>query len=424
MGFLSKLFGAKISVEALQHALQQKRFADAVYLADELANQPLGIGDVALVAQWRAEAGDGLARLNLLEARAKQDNGEADEANDYFAMALQYAHSADLKEEIAQARQIPFEVLSSSESDPEPGCSTCVAVGDNQQDTNTLVDVDDATLLDLILTSYPESQRERYQHRGKDFVTAFLQAHEGNDVQADELFKKIEGTQRDDLYWFEVGSLQARMGNLTQAKASLEQSLQQNPDLLLAVEALVEVLLALGQIDDARIFIEGKIDPDNDDNHSPYHALLVSIHSQGQDWPAAVIHVRHCLQKGYSEPAFIALAAAVMEQVGELAEAEDLLKRLPAGGGCKGSSTNLQLAEFYLRHERELEKAFSSFNAAVKQDPGNPRWRLRLAQTCFARQWHNDGMQLLRQLGDTSTLTPEMAAEVERMLAHFGNRSS
>jgi len=420
MGFLSKLFNSKASVESLQRAVQQKRFADAIYLADELSSQSLGADDAAHVAQWRVDAGDGLARLNLIEAKAKQDNGEADEANDYFTMALQYAHSEELKEEIAQARQIPFEVLSSSEPDPGPGCSTCASADDNLRDTDPLLDVDDAIHLDLILTSYPESLRERYQHREKDFVAAFLRAHEGNDAQADELFKKVAVADRDDLYWFEVGSLQARMGHLTQAKESLEQSLQQNPALLLTVEALVEVLLALGQTDDARTFVEEKIAADNEEDLSPYHALLVSIYSRLQEWPAAAVHVRHCLQGDYSDPSFIALAAAVMEKIGQIEEAEALLKRLPAGGGCKGSNISLQLAEFYLRHERELEKAFSSFNAAVKQDPENPRWRLRLAQTCFARQWHKDGMQLLRQLGDFPALPAEMEAEVKRMLVHYG----
>ncbi len=421
MGFFSKLFGTKTSVESLQRAVEQKRYADAIFLADELGNHPLDDESAALVAQWRAKAGDGLARLNLLEARAKQASGETDEANDYFAMALQYAHSDDVKEEIAQTRQLPYEILSSRESDSGPGCSTCVSAGDNQPDMDVLADVDDAIHFDLILTSYPESQRARYQHRGQYFIDAFLRSHEGNDFQANELFKKVNEADRDDLYWFEVGSLQARMGHLTEAKSSLEQSLQQNPQLFLAVEALVQVLLALGQADDARTFVEGNIPADSEDDFSSYHALLVNIHSQRHDWSAAVTHVRYCLQKGYSDPGFIALAAVVMEKVGDFAEAENLLKRLPTGGGCKGNQINLSLAEFYLRHERELEKAFSSFNAAVKQDPENPRWRLRLAQTCFARKWHQDGLQLLQQLGDTPNLPAELEAEVKRMLVHYSN---
>lgn len=422
MGFFSKLFGGKTSVEALQRAVEQKRFADAVYLAEELANQPLGDEEAVQVAQWRAQAGDGLARLNLIEAKAKQGNGEDHEAADYFAMALRYAHSDQLKEEIALSREIPFEVLSPTKSVPESGCNTCVSAEEIQQGEDSSADVDDFIRFDLILTSYPENLRERYQNRGKDFLTAFLLAHEGNDVQAHEMFKKVTEVDQDDLYWFEVGSLQARMGNLTAARDSLEHSLQLNPDLLLAVDALVEVLLALEQVEDARSFIEAKIHTKNG-NLADYHALLVTIHSHRQDWSSAVVHVRHCLQENYSEPGFLALAAAVMEKAGELAEAEGLLKRLPAGGGCKGNNINLQLAEFYLRHERELEKVFSSFNAAVKQYPDNSRWRLRLAQTCFARQWYKDGMKLIHQLGEVE-LPSEMEAERLRLLSQHGEGSS
>ncbi len=418
MGFFNKLFGGKTSVESLQRAVEQKRFADAVYLADELANQPLGDEESLHVAQWRAQAGDGLARLNLIEAKAKQGNGEEHEAADYFAMALQYAHSDQLKEEIVHARDIPFVVLSPSEPVPGSGSSTCVSAEGRRQEVDSSADVDDFIRFDLILTSYPESQRERYHHRGKEFIAAFLLAHEGENVQANEMFKKVNEIDQDDLYWFEVGALQARMGNLTHAKESLEHSLQLNPDLLLAVDALVEVLLALEQVEEARSFLEAKIQTKNGSLVN-YHALLVTIHSHRQDWPAAVVHVRHCVQENYSEPDFIVLAAAVMEKVGELAEAEDLLKRLPAGGGCKGHNINLPLAEFYLRHDRELEKAFSSFNAAVKQYPDNPRWRLRLAQTCFARQWHRDGLQLIQQLGDVE-LPAEMEAERLRLLSQHG----
>ncbi|MBW6509951.1 MAG: tetratricopeptide repeat protein [Desulfuromonadales bacterium] len=418
MGFFSKLFGGKTSVESLQRALEQKRFADALYLAEELNSESLGEENVALVANLRAEAGDGLARLNLIEAKAKQDNGEAREANTYFDMALQYAHSEQLIEEIGQARQVAVDLVTSVKAVTAPGCGTCGPGGGAQRGINPSAGIDDAIRFDLILTSYPEGQRERYQYRGPDFVGAFLLAHEGNDVQADELFKKVKETERDDLYWFEVGAVQARMGHLAQAKESLEQSLQQNPDLLLAVEALVEVLLSLGQVEDARMLIEDKLRGDHD-NLSPFHALLVTIHSHRQDWPAAVVHVRHCLQRNYNDPSFVALAAAVMEKVGDLAAAEDLLKRLPAGGGCKGSTTSLQLAEFYLRHQRELEKAFSSFNAAVKQDPENPRWRLRLAQTCFARQWCKDGMQLLQQLDGDPSVPAQIKKEVGYLIERY-----
>lgn len=422
MGFFSKLFGSKTSVESLQRAVEQKRFADAVYLTEELDSGSLGEENAALVANLRAEAGDGLARLNLIEAKAKQDNGEVQEANTYFDMALQYAYSEQLIEEIRQARQAPFEIVNSAAVATAPGCPTCVPAG-GAHGINLPADVDDAIRFDLILTSYPEGQRERYQCREPDFVAAFLCAHEGNDVQADELFKKVKETERDDLYWFEVGAVAARMGKLPQAKESLEQSLQQNPDLLLAVESLVEVLLSLGQVEDAQTLIEDKLRV-GPDNPSPYHALLVTIHSHRQDWPAAVVHVRHCLQRDYNDPSFVALAAAVMEKVEDLAAAEALLQRLPAGGGCKGSNTSLQLAEFYLRHQRELEKAFSSFNAAVNQDPENPRWRLRLAQTCFARQWYKDGLRLLQQLGDGPELPAEVESEVRRLLAQYSTGQS
>ncbi len=423
MGFFGKLFGSKVSVESLQRAVEQQRFADAVYLGEELHTQPLGEDVITQVERLRAEAGDGLARLNLIEAKAKQEIGEYQEATTCFDMAWHYAHSEQLKEEIRQARQVPFEISSPTELPSTAGCSSCNGVDSNQRDAAGVADVDDAIRFDLILTSYPDGQRERYQERGKDFIAAFLLAHEGENEQACELFHSVEASARDDLYWFELGSLQARMGNLVAARESLEKALQCHPDLQLALEALVEVLLLQGQGDAALTLVERKLHGQHEDP-SRLHALLVTIHGYRQDWPAASVHVRYCLQGHYNEPGFIALAAVVMEKIGALDEAEGLLKRLPSGGGCKGATISLPLAEFYLRHQRELEKIFSSFNAALKQNPEDPRWRLRLAQTCFARQWYKDGLQLLQQLGDASELSAELAAEARWLQEQYANTTA
>ena len=420
MGFLSKLFGSKTTVAALQRAVDQKRYADAYYLAEELASKPLEEIETQDVARLRAEAGDGLAQLNLVEARSKQQNGEQELAEQHFALALEYVSTHELREEIEQARRTPFTIVAKEGVDTRPGCGTCTpAVSAVPADESEQHTVDEATRLELILSSYPPSLKTYYEERGREFVEAFLASQEGNNAQSLELFNKVKESERDEIYWFEVGSLLARMGKMPEAKEALEQALQQQSQMMLAVEALVEVLLSLEQADEAQKMIQQKMEGGAED--APQcHALLVTVHARQEDWQAAAGHVQPALDGGYRDPAFLSLAAMVMEKNDRLDEAEALYAKLPAGGGCRGN-TNLQLAEFYLRNNRHLERAFASFNAAVKQEPENPRWTLRLAQTCFARQWYKDGQQLLAQMMDNPTLDPDVKAVVENLAAQHGN---
>ena len=65
--------------------------------------------------------------------------------------------------------------------------------------------------------------------------------------------------------------------------------------------------------------------------------------------------------------------------------------------------------------------SYPIYNAVAKQEPDNPRWTLRLAQTCFARQWYKDGQQLLVQLLSNSALDPDVKSVVEALAAQYGN---
>ncbi len=420
MGFLSKLFSSKATVAAVQRAVVQERYADAYYLAGELSSKTLEVDEAQTVARLRAEAGDGLAKMNLVEAKSKQLNGEQELADQHFDLALEYVCDHELKKEIEQARQAPVEIVTTDDSGTKPGCGTCAPAGSALVDESEKHMVEEGPRLELILLSYPPALKTRYEDRGREFVEAFLASQDGDSVQSYELFNSVNEDERDDIYWFEVGSLRARMGDMPEAKQALEQALELNPELMLAVEALVEVLLSMDLANAALGLIQQKMKTEAE-AVPQCHALLVTVHARQEDWQAAAEHVRPALDGGYTDPAFISLAAMVMEKNGRLDDAEALLAKLPTGGGCRGN-TNLLLAEFYLRNNLKLEQAFASFNAVAKQEPDNPRWTLRLAQTCFARQWHKDGQQLLRQLMSNPKLDAELKTVVQNLAAQHGNK--
>ncbi len=415
MGLFGKIFGGGDSIEGLRKAVAQQRFADARILVEKLVAQPLSEEDAAEVEQLRVAAGDGLAGLNLDEALGLQRSGNYEQAADHLSLALEQVCSPDLRTRIEQA--IAAEPLvpevASVEEQRLAACDSCSPRTRQLQNEEDAVFGDADSQLELILTSYPADLAERYAAKGELFKEAFLAAHAGEDEQALPLWQQVDESEQDDLYWFELGSLWARRGDFEAAQPALEKALELNPDLLLAIEALVPVLLAGGDYpvveERLQAFLSQGIDP------AFCHAQLTSLAVQQQDFSRAAESARKAIAAGSLDQQFLLLAASILEHVEALDEAENILKMLP-GGGC-GGGPSLPLAEFWLRQNRELDKILDTFNAACREDPEDPRWQLRVAQTYLAKNWSKDGLKLLRIVVADPRLSPELVEEASQLLA-------
>ncbi len=416
MGFLKKIFGGGGgSIEGLRKAIAQQRFSDARLFAEQLAGQSLVEAEVVEVERLRIIARDGLAELNLNEALGLQCCGDFEQAADHLRLAQEQVCSADLREKIEQtlAAEPLVPEIDSADVEHSGSCATCFSQPRPLQEDEESMPADTEIQLELILTSYPDDLAERYLTKSETFKAAFLLSHAGQDEQALPLWQQVEKADQDDLYWFELGALLARNGNLKEALSSLEMALEANPEMLLAIEALIPVLIATGdfRLAEERLqqFLSQGIVP------SFCHAQLTSLYVQQKKYPLAAEHARQSLAAGNDESGFMLLAASVLEHVGALGETENVLQRLPAAG-CRGG-TNLPLAEFWLRQKRELGNILDTFNAACREYPDEPRWQLRVAQTYLARNWVKDGLKLLRKLVDDPRLESDLAEEAKKLLA-------
>lgn len=418
MGFLKKIFGGGPSLEGLRKAVAQERFADARGMVEQLRAGDLSAAEVAEVEQLQAAAGDGLARLNLGEAVGFQRTGDTELAQEHFELALSQVCSAELRQQIEAAMaETP---LSAEVEAPvgKHGGGSCASCGPQVMEPLSSDDIefpDHESQLDLILTSYPSETAERYRQKGEQFLQAFLLSHSGQDEAALAHWQQVPPNEQDDLYWFELGSAQIRSGQNGPGRNSLEKALQLNPAMLPATEMLIQLLISLGEGDAALQMLQRMLE----EGQSPMfcHVQLTLVRLQRKEAELALGHARQAIAIGVLDGQFLQLTASLLEQAGELEEAEEVLRRIPAGGGCGGGGgMSLPLAEFLLRQKRDLGKVLDTFNAACQQDPQNPRWQLRVAQTYLARNWKKEGMELLRKVVGDPRLEPELQREAEQLL--------
>ena len=421
MGFLKKLFGGGASLEALRRAMEQQRYADARLLAEQLAAQDLEPAARDEVAQLGCRAGDALARLNLEEARGQQRLGQFDQARDHLELALEQARSSELREEIEQLRNAEnAEILPpDARQEPSPADLTAktVSVQTDQAADSFPEDLD--TRLDLLLTAYPQALAERYAQRSTTFKEAFVRSQAGEDQEACELWQKVLPAERDDLYYFEWGSLMARQQRPGEAAEALDRALGINPGLTAALDVLVAVLVSRDGYGAAMERLEKALNDGIDEGL--VRARRATLEAQQERPEAALEEARRAFAAGHDEPAFLVLSASLHEKLGDLDEAEQLLQKLPAPRGCRGG-ISLPLAEFWLRQQCELPRVLEAFNTACREDPGNPRWQLRAAQTYAARGWTRDAKKLLSKVVGDPRLEPQLRREAEQSLAEQGER--
>lgn len=413
MGLFGKLFGGgAATLETTRKAIKERRFADACRLVDDMDVESMSVSDREDLKHLRINAGDELARLNLGEALGLKNCGKEAQAEEHFLLALEKVCSSDLKSEIEQAQAETVDHTADDlTSGAQSGCGGC--------SSGKLVEIDeyiapeDVDLqMELILTSYPEALAIRYQAKGKLFQEGFLQAQSGQDEEALKLWAQVESDDQDDLYYFELGSLLGRVGELDKARQMLETALSKNSGLLLAVESLIPIMIAQNDFKGAENKLQQLLKQGIDAGFC--HAQLAIVHSRQGETEQSVNEIQLALAAGVNEQSFQVFAAKVLESSGAIDEAEELLQKLPASG-CKGE-INLPLAEFLLRQKRDLGRILDSFNAACREDPQDPRWQLRVAQTYLARNWKKDGIKLLKKIVDDPRLEPELAQEAKLLL--------
>lgn len=415
MSLLKRIFGQSHPLGPLRKALGQKRWADAVAIGQALDRTALDADAAGELEHLLDVAGDGLAELNLVEGEGCLRGGDKARAAEHFTLAAAQVRSDHLGRRIVQARK---ELEAAEESDSVPSSSKAPGCGSECCDSGRAVptgreatadrDLDEWTRLELVLSSYPPEMATVCLQSSEVFRKAFLLAHEGREKDAAELFESIPRKERNDLYHFEFGAVLGRLGEPERACRELETALALNPDHPLALETLIALELDGGKESMARKRLESILE--NGGPPAFCHGGLATVFARLDDPEMAMRHGIKAVAAGNADPLILLLTGSLLEKFGRIDEAEALLQRIRGGGGCSGG-VNIPLAEFWLRQKKNLDKALETFKGALRQEPDQTRWAMRIAQTYIAKGWKREGVKLLRNALARPDLEPGLQRE-------------
>lgn len=428
MSFLSRWFSPATPLDDLRKAFRQERWADVVTISSEMDEDSLGTADRAELKELVDRAANSLSRINYDEALALFRTDDIRRGMEHLDLACQLVRSDELRE-LIDAEFIRIgrhsECLSTNDpkSIPAPvvnhGCSSsCCGSGGGEAPgfSGSTGEFDEETRFDLVLTAYPVDIRPRYLELSTNLRQAILMAHEDREEMALSLFSQAPESERNDLYYYEVGALHARRNQYHDAVAALQESVSLNPSFLLPLITLVDLHFAnrnygaahnlLGQMLQINILPEF------------CHARLASFFLVQGDGAEAFDHASKALALGYNDPELMVFIAKTLESQGKISEAEGVLSAIPVGGGCSGGA-NVELAEFWLRHKKDLHKSLEIFKKAAKGDPANPLWGYHIARVYLALGWTKEGKEILQAFANADTLDSTLRENVTQLLNQY-----
>jgi len=411
MSLFKSWFGKTDPVEELGKLHARREWAALLAAARKLDAAALAPEVQAQVVAWTAEAGNRLAELNLDEGEGALRTGNLLKAREHLQLAVTQAQGGTLREraELLLARLDPgAPATAKPESGGSPGCgSGCGPTCAPDPPGEEAAELDAAGRLELLLATLPGELSGRYAAAGEEFLQAWLAAQEGDDQRALALFDKVPEAQRGTLFRAERGVVLARNQQPAAAEADLRAALAALPELFHPFDALVTLLAVTRRHAELEQLLRQALDEGRFAGYC--WARLSQLEAGRGNVTAALEAGARALAEGELDPATVLMCAELLEGEGRHAEAEALFTRLPSAG-CGGGAHPL-LAEFWLRHGKNLDRALESFKGALRHELDNPRWLLRIAQVYIAKGWKKDAVGPLESLLQRSGLPEELAEE-------------
>ncbi|HEX9024209.1 MAG TPA: tetratricopeptide repeat protein, partial [Geobacteraceae bacterium] len=339
--FLKKLFNFNRDhhywLEKGDACLRDERFADARdAFGEALAKlESCAPGDASLLAEARRkhmECGNGLGRLNLVEAGHALNGGDARKAAEHLRTVLELAQDSALRreaEEMLAGLNTPPRVKESSQA--PHSCSGCGDAshhsGGEWETTDELLDLEDR--FELFIHTLPGDLAGRYKSLGEQFALGCILNRDGRGEEATELFAQLPGAAESDIVNYEMALIHYGNHDLPGCEKALRRAIDLNPLNPLSYFSLVQLFGETGRIAEALPFLNHMIS--NELVPDQATLLLGDAHLLLDDEQSAV----ECYTKVLSSPGLAKEAAAklipLLEKQGRGEDAAYLAKKFNKG---------------------------------------------------------------------------------------------
>ena len=320
MNFISRLFSKSPSdlLAKGDRYMESDCFFDARTCYEDgvlLCSGDKSRGDLKnLFAERIDSANRKLAERNLYEAECAYARGDVDKAIDHIELVktLTYDHAIREKADIllsvfSQPDSIQGEQITVS------SCASCAGSSGNECSDSIRSDDSLAPLeyYELLIQQLPVDQYQRYAELGEDFAYAYIAASRDEHREALSGFESCYETLPHDIYWYEKGKVQHRLGNDAEAVQHLRTAVQLNSANGLAWIALALVLRESDRFQEALAIIDTMIA----EQIMPEQALLLraDIFEATGDHEGAVNQYVDLLQTTYARAAAEKLYGILLE---------------------------------------------------------------------------------------------------------------
>ena len=424
MSFLSRWFGSSHPLDEIRKASSQGRWADVLSFSSALEDNSLPVSDQAQLRELVDTAAENLSRINFEEGLASLRADDFRRGMEHLDLARQLVRSSALRElidaEFARIGSNSNTLLTDdmqmrSSSIAKSSCtSSCCGTAENTLASPALTGAfDEETRYDLVLTAYPLDLRPRYLKLSTMIRQAILLAHEERGDEALALFSQVLENERNDIFYYELGSLLGRRNQYPEAVKTLQQAISMNPGYVLAALTLVDLHIANKNYAAAENLLSQMLHANCMPDYC--HARFAEISRAQGDLTKAFEHATTALGFGHNDPELMVFVARTLEGQGRIDEAESVLSSIPVGGGCSGG-TNVELADFWVRHKKNLQKSLEIFKKAAKGDPTNPLWGYHIARVYLALGWSKEAKQILQTFVDADSIDGSLRENALQLL--------
>ncbi|UFS70045.1 hypothetical protein LPW11_19460 [Geomonas sp. RF6] len=340
--FLGKLFKKDYRHYMTQGEkfLSQERYADArCSFQDALERCPADAqGERAEIEGRLQETGNRLAQLNLIEGDGALNGGEPAKAQEYFNLALQLAHDAEIREiaekKLKGLQKVKAEPLSNNHNHHAGhagGCSSCKGHGSEHEEIQDVapMGLSAEDTFHLLVQPLPGDLPTRYSALGKEFAEAYLLIHDGNDRDAFPILQELHRNSASDVVMYELALIMFRAGRLGECKDLLDRALAANPTNPLCYLSLVQLAMTGEQFPEALSILQRMLELDILTDQASL--MIGDVHAGSGDHEAALAQWSESLTIPTMAKSAAERIVPLLNELGRGQEAQFVAKRYLKG---------------------------------------------------------------------------------------------